>query len=134
MTSGEKIFKWGIFERPKIQTIQKGNTALLGDAAHPMVPFMGQGGCMAIEDAYCFGLLYSQLNNPEKALSLYQQIRLKRSNWIQRRSKLQGRFNHISNPALVKIRNLLVKKISLNAVKSAHSYDADKETIKRIET
>ena len=49
MTSGEKVFKWGIFERPKIQTIQKGNTALLGDAAHPMVPFMGQGGCMALD-------------------------------------------------------------------------------------
>ena len=61
-----------------------------------------------------------------------EQIRLKRGNWIQRRSKLQGRLNHISNPALVKIRNLLVKKISRNAVKSAHSYDADKETIKRM--
>ena len=132
MTSAEKVFKWGIFERPKIQTIQKGNTALLGDAAHPMVPFMGQGGCMAIEDAYCFSLLYAKLDNLEKALSLYQQIRLKRGNWIQKRSKLQGRFNHISNPALVKIRNLLVKKISINAVKSVHSYDADKEAIKRM--
>jgi salicylate hydroxylase len=134
MTSPEKVFKWGIFERPKIQSIQKRNIALLGDAAHPMVPFLGQGGCMAIEDAYCFGLLYSKLENSDKALNLYQQIRLKRGNWVQKRSKLQARFNHISNPTLVKLRNLLAKKISINAVRSVHSYDADKESIKRIKT
>ena len=134
MISPEKIFKWGIFERHKTKTIQKGNVALLGDAAHPMVPFLGQGGCMAIEDAYCFGLLYSKLENLEKALNLYQQIRLKRGNWIQKRSKLQAKFNHISNPTLMKIRNLLVKKISISSLKSVHSYDANKESIKRIKT
>ena len=134
MTSAEKVFKWGIFERSEIQTIKKGNTALLGDAAHPMVPFLGQGGCMAIEDAYCFGLLYSKLESLEKVLDLYQQIRLKRGNWIQKRSKLQARFNHISNPTLVKIRNIIVNKITLKAVGLIHSYDADIETSKRIKT
>jgi 2-polyprenyl-6-methoxyphenol hydroxylase-like FAD-dependent oxidoreductase len=102
----------------------------LGDAAHPMVPFIGQGGCMAIEDSYTFGELYSKLESQEEALNKYQKIRLKRGNWIQRRSNMQAKFNHLSSPFLVKVRNLLVDKMSINGVKAVHSYDAHKEVLK----
>jgi len=132
MTSPEKVFKWGIFKRQKIQSLQKRNIVLLGDAAHPMVPFLGQGGCMAIEDAYTFGVLYSKLENLEEILNLYQEIRLKRNSWIQRRSNLQAKFNHISNPLLAQIRNLFVDKISINGIQAVHSYDAHKEVLKKI--
>ena len=51
-----KLYKWGIYIRPPLKSMITKNITLLGDAAHPMVPFLGQGGCMAIEDAYAFGL------------------------------------------------------------------------------
>ena len=130
MTSPQNLYKWGIFERPKIKSIKNKNIILLGDAAHPMVPFIGQGGCMAIEDSYTFGELYSKLESQEEALNKYQKIRLKRGNWIQRRSNMQAKFNHLSSPFLVKVRNLLVDKMSINGVKAVHSYDAHKEVLK----
>ena len=132
MVSPEKLFRWGVFERPKIQSLKKINLALLGDAAHPMVPFLGQGGCLAIEDAYTLGMLCSKLKNLEEILNLYEEIRLKRGNWIQRRSGLQAKFNHISNPFIAKVRNLFINKISLYELSAIHSYDAHKEVMKKI--
>ena len=99
-----------------------------------MVPFMGLGGCMAIEESYTFGELYSKLESQEEALNKYQKIRLKRGNWIQRRSNMQAKFNHLSSLFLVKVRNLLVDKTSINGVKAVHSYDAHKEVLKALKS
>ena len=52
MASANKIYKWGIFQRSLPQKLYMERSVLLGDAAHPMVPFLGQGACMAIEDGY----------------------------------------------------------------------------------
>ena len=134
MTSPTKIFKWGIFERSKIQSIQKNNLALLGDAAHPMVPFLGQGCCIAIEDAYSFGLLYSKLEDLDKTFDVYEKIRLRRGNWIQRRSRLQAKFNHMTNPALVRLRKLMIRGMSKNLIRVIHSYDAHRDVVKKMKT
>ena len=133
MVSPKKIYKWGLFERLKSQNIQKKHIILMGDAAHPMVPFLGQGGCMAIEDAYTFQLLCLELDNQKKVLDLYEKIRLRRGNWIQTRSKLQAKFNHLSNPLLVKARKLFLGYMSLNSLKAVHSYDAHQETINALQ-
>ena len=132
LTSPKKIYKWGLFERPEISSLKKDNIALLGDAAHPMVPFMGQGGCIAIEDSYCFGLIFSKIRDKEKALKIYQTIRLKRGNWIQRRSKIQALYNHMSNSTLVKIRNFISRRLFRKAVSRLHAFDIHKETLFKI--
>ena len=127
LNSTEKLYKWGIFERPFPSTLHKGKCVLLGDAAHPMVPFLGQGGCLAIEDAYCLMVLLSEIEDLDKALSAYDQLRNKRAKWMQKRSKLQGLFNHISNPLLASARNLVTKATMKISVENIHSYSPRKE-------
>ena len=121
--STEKLYKWGIFERPLPRKLFSEKCVLLGDAAHPMVPFLGQGGCMAIEDAFCLSYLITKIDDTNEALVMYDKLRNSRSKWIQRRSKLQGVFNHISNPFLVPIRDLIAKFSMRRSVERIHSYD-----------
>ena len=66
----------GIFERRVPKKITKGRVVLLGDAAHPMVPFLGQGGCLAIEDAFTLAYLVNHLKGDlDKIKDSYQKLR-----------------------------------------------------------
>ena len=95
------------------------NITLLGDAAHPMVPFLGQGGCMAIEDAYIFAGLAKELDcDFKKVQVLYEKIRLQRNNRIQSTSAVQGKLNHIKNPIAAFTRNLLMSHTPLLAMRT----------------
>ncbi len=107
---------------------------LLGDSAHPMVPFMGQGGCMAIEDAYTFAQLLKKLNlDFATAQYLYNKIRVNRNNKIQKMSMRQARLNHMENAFLVFLRNLMLKYTPIISMrlKGIWDYDLDAE-IKKI--
>jgi len=110
LSQADQLYKWGIYTRPQIKTLIRDGITLLGDAAHPIVPFLGQGGCMALEDAYIFGkLLAKNINNIEVAQSNYQKIRLSRIKFIKQISENQGKLYHLSNPLLIKGRNFLMK-------------------------
>ena len=107
----------------------------MGDAAHPMVPFLGQGGCMAIEDAYTFGYLCHELKcDFIKVQKNYQLLRVERNNKIQQMSLMQGRLNHIKNPFLVYLRNQLIKKTGIvsKRLKIAHTYDVHDKVIREL--
>ena len=126
----QNIYKWGIYIRPQIEFLFKKNITYLGDAAHPIVPFIGQGGCMALEDAYAFGYLLSKHNNDiEKAQKNYQKLRLKRIRFIHKSSLFQAKLNHLSNPFLVRLRNILMRYTGVISyrTKSIWSYDITAE-------
>lgn len=129
-SSAQEVYKWGIFERSLPKTLYRDKCVLLGDAAHPMVPFLGQGGCLAIEDAYCLMSLLMEEKDINVVLGQYDKLRNRRGSWIQKRSKFQGVFNHVSNPSLVMIRNFITKLIMNNSVNRLHSYDLIKEISK----
>ena len=126
------LFKWGIFTRPQLKNISYKNLTLLGDAAHPIVPFIGQGGCLALEDAYAFGnLLIKYDADINKAQKAYENIRIKRIKAVANLSLRQGYLNHISNPIVIFLRNCVMRYIPSLAIRSIRkkvwNYDLESE-------
>jgi salicylate hydroxylase len=70
-----QVFKWGLFGRPWLDEWSRGRVVLLGDAAHPMLPFLGQGAANAIGDAMILTRCLSAEARPEDAFALYQRSR-----------------------------------------------------------
>ena len=75
------LYKWGIYIRPPLKSMISKNITLLGDAAHPMVPFLGQGACMAIEDSYSFAMACKEhIVNLADAQVAYDHVRKRTKN------------------------------------------------------
>ena len=132
LKADEPLYKWGIYIRPPLQSMTAKNITLVGDAAHPMVPFLGQGACMAIEDAYSFAMLCKYKNgNFIDAQKIYDLIRSKRTKKIQKASLLQGKIYHMKNPMMVLARNSIMKYTNIpgNDLKKIHDYDAHQEVL-----
>jgi len=70
-----QVFKWGLFGRPWLEEWSSGRIVLLGDAAHPMLPFLGQGAANAMEDAMILTRCLESEATPERAFALYQRTR-----------------------------------------------------------
>ena len=124
------LYKWGIYIRPPLQSMITKNITLLGDAAHPMVPFLGQGACMAIEDSYSFAMACKEhMADLANAQADYDYVRSKRTLKIQRLSMMQGKIYHMKNPLLVAARNAVMKYTNIpgNDLKRIHDYDAHNE-------
>ncbi|MBC2641336.1 MULTISPECIES: FAD-dependent monooxygenase [unclassified Rhodococcus (in: high G+C Gram-positive bacteria)] len=83
----DEVLKSALYVRDPLESWTDGRSVLLGDAAHPMMPFMAQGAGMAIEDAVVLARCLSLFDDPVVALQTYQQTRLERTSRIQRGSR-----------------------------------------------
>ncbi len=87
----QSLFKWGVFERSALSAWHAGSVALLGDAAHPMQPFLGQGAVMALEDAAVLARALARGLDVAEALTRYERTRLPRANDVMTASADNGR-------------------------------------------
>jgi len=83
LAATESCFLWALFDRQPLNQWTDQNVALLGDACHPMLPFLAQGAAMAIEDSYVLAHCLASDNNTPVALKAYQDMRLARTRDIQ---------------------------------------------------
>jgi len=88
--------RWALLDRAPLEQWSNGRVALLGDAAHPMYPFYSQGAVQAIEDAATVArCLATHPDDPERALQIYQQVRIPRAVRIQQLSRERKDINHL---------------------------------------
>lgn len=81
------LFKWALFDREPLQEWTRGRVTLIGDAAHPMLPFLGQGAAMGIEDGMVIARAFAAADSIEGALRRYVEARLPRANWVMQESR-----------------------------------------------
>ena len=86
----DNLFKWGLRDREPLQTWTVGRVTMLGDAAHPMTPFLGQGACMAIEDALLLGRAFAASATVHEACQRYEAARRPRGTLVQLASREEG--------------------------------------------
>jgi salicylate hydroxylase len=89
---------WPLYQRSPIASFSIGRVALVGDAAHPMVPFLAQGAAQAIEDAGALGTLIDQARDIPAALAGYSRVRVARATRVQHEALKQGQIYHLSGP------------------------------------
>lgn len=82
-----QLFKWGLRDRNAMPVWVKGRVATLGDAAHPVTPFLGQGACIAIEDGMVIGRCFDKFSDIPEALRHYENARKERGNGVQMASR-----------------------------------------------
>jgi salicylate hydroxylase len=93
-TPPELCFKWALFDREPLGSWTQGRVALLGDAAHPMLPFLGQGAAMGIEDAMILARAFEVSASHDEALRRYEATRIGRTSFVMGKSREAGLEYH----------------------------------------
>ncbi len=105
----ENWAKWALFDRSDNRFPDHAPVTLIGDAAHPMLPFLAQGAAMAIEDAEILArCLASPAADPEPGLRRYEGLRRARVARVQQEARANSRTYHMSGPAVL-ARNLAMR-------------------------
>lgn len=94
----ENLFKWALCARSPLMRWVDGRVAVLGDAAHPLLPYLGQGAVMALEDAVILGRALRVGEDLPQALARYEAARVGRARLVVERSALQVPRFHAPHP------------------------------------
>jgi salicylate hydroxylase len=96
---GEHWYKWALYDRDPLPRWSRGNVTLLGDAAHAMLPYLGQGACMAIEDGFILAAaVANRSDDMAAALQEYEALRLPRTRRAVLGSRARAKENHLASP------------------------------------
>jgi salicylate hydroxylase len=91
--------KWGLYRLARLRAWSRGRLTLIGDAAHPMLPYLAQGGALALEDALVLAECIAETTgDDERAFRTFEAMRRNRAERVQRASRRQGRIYHLPAP------------------------------------
>lgn len=90
--------RWALFDRAVLEKWSDGRVVLLGDACHPMLPFLAQGAVMAIEDAYVLARLVTDRGDLTAALAQYEAVRKPRTSLVQAGARRNASLFHHGDP------------------------------------
>ena len=119
-TEREAILKHEILDRQPVRRWGEGRVTLLGDAAHPTTPNLGQGACMAIEDALVLAQCLTRKGEIQARLRKYESLRFKRTEYITRESRRAGRIGQMENALAVALRSVWLKTLPTFLVDMIH--------------
>jgi salicylate hydroxylase len=106
----DSTFWWGLYDREPLETWTSGRLALLGDAAHPMLPHLGQGANQAVEDAFALAAVLrgTAAADVPAALRRYARVRRRRTDVVQANSRRNGeRYDTVNRTADGRDRELI---------------------------
>ncbi len=101
--------RWPMFDRLPIPSWTSGRITLLGDAAHPMLQYIAQGACQALEDAVCLGDALGSHSDWREAFLAYEAERIPRTARVQRTARFFGELKHLDGVGRL-VRNALLQK------------------------
>jgi salicylate hydroxylase len=94
--------KWALFDRDPLPQWTQGRITLTGDAAHPMLPFLGLGAAMGIEDAVVLGRALGATSDAKAGLQVYEKTRRDRANFVLLASRHRGEVLQADDKAKAK--------------------------------
>jgi salicylate hydroxylase len=107
--TGQTWYKWALYDRDPIPAWTQGRATVLGDAAHPMLPYLGQGAGQAIEDGCVLAAALDKLAaEPAAALALYEASRRPRASRVVLTSRERGHDNHLVSPLAALVRDVQI--------------------------
>jgi len=98
-------YKWALFDREPLARWVEGRIALIGDAAHAMLPYHAQGAAQSLEDAWVLARALESAASPEAGLMRYAALRQPRTRQVQEASRAAERLFHLEDPREVARRN-----------------------------
>jgi salicylate hydroxylase len=114
--------RWALHTLPPLKRWTRGPIALLGDAAHPMLPFFAQGAVMALEDAMVIAhALARQPDDTPAALRWYQRQRRARVRRVVNASRRNGRIYHLAGPAAA-ARNFVLRNVTSHRLMTRYDW------------
>jgi 2-polyprenyl-6-methoxyphenol hydroxylase-like FAD-dependent oxidoreductase len=108
-TDESAILRNDVYDRPALRHWSVGRATLLGDAAHPMTPDMGQGACQAIEDAVVLADCLTHSSKVADALRAYECRRIPRTSRVVRESRQAGTIAQWSSPLACRLREAVLR-------------------------
>jgi salicylate hydroxylase len=91
-------YKWALYDRDPLPRWSRGRATLLGDSAHAMLPYLGQGAAMAIEDGFVLAAMVARhADDLDSALAAYERLRVPRSTAAVLGSRARARENHLTS-------------------------------------
>jgi 2-polyprenyl-6-methoxyphenol hydroxylase-like FAD-dependent oxidoreductase len=125
-TEERNIIRTNLYDRVPTLPWSKDSVTLLGDAAHPTLPTLGQGACMALEDALVVTKCLLQ-HPPAEAFKLYEDRRFPRTKSIVEQSLQSAKMGQLKHPLAVSMRESIMKlmqPVIKRSFQSLHAYRA----------